>query len=119
MLVGSSHSWSVPLLALHIHPARGFSILKCIPQLDFLSMCRFLLYASPFSSGARVRSSWAVAGWVVGWGGLLAATGGIAATGRESVPSESVRLIQEGSRVPATQNPTCKDQLSLGTTSQK
>ena len=36
-------------------------------------------------------------GW---WWAAVGATGGIAATGRESVPSESVRLLQEGSSFP-------------------
>ena len=55
-----------------------------------------MLNTNPFSWVLlRVRSSWgAGSGWWVGGGGLLAATSGIAATGRESVPSESVRLLQ-------------------------
>ena len=35
-----------------------------------------------------------------GWWAAVGASGGIAATGRESVPSESVRLLQEGSSFP-------------------
>ena len=56
--------------------------------------CESMLNSNPFSWGGcfGVRSSWAGSG-AGGWP-VQAATSGIAATGRESVPSESVRLPQ-------------------------
>ena len=71
--------------------------LNCISQLclDHVGFCSIPTHFLGGCSGCAPAGQDRVGGWV-GGGGLLAATSGIAATGRESVPSESVRLLQPG-----------------------